>query len=74
MLQKEKPARKRTLNTGGGGAAFIRKTLAEFSSKGKIQRELVKDYAQRLIEREVETVDKSRVEKLKQTIETLTVS
>ena len=71
-FRKKKPARKRTLNTGGGGAAFIRKTLAEFSSKGKIQRELVKDYVQRLIEREVETVDKSRVEKLKQTIETLT--
>ena len=33
---------------------------------------MVRDYMQRLIEREVETVDKQRVEKLKETIDTLT--
>ena len=54
------------------GAAFIRKTLSEVSNRGKVQRELVKDYMERLIEREVETIDRSRVEKLKQTIDSLT--
>ena len=54
------------------GAAFIRKTLSEISTRGKVQRELVKDYLERLIKRDVETVDKSRVERLKETIDSLT--
>ena len=68
---KRKPAKKRTPLIHKG-AAFIRKTLSEISSKGKIQRQLTKDYMQRLIQKEVETVDRSRVERLKQTIDTLT--
>ena len=53
---KRKPAKKRTPLIHKG-AAFIRKTLSEISSKGKIQRQLTKDYMQRLIQKEVETVD-----------------
>ena len=68
---KRKPGKKRN-PVLLKGAAFIRKTLTEFSSRGKVQRDMVKDYMKRLIEREVETVDKQRAEKLKQTIDTLT--
>ena len=57
---KKKPARKSAPTVSSGGAAFIRKTLAEFSSKGKIQREMVKDYVQRLIEREVEKCSETK--------------
>ena len=53
------------------GAAMIRKTLQEVAAKGKLQRELIKDYMKRLMEREVEKLDNQRVEKLKQTMESL---
>lgn len=67
---KRRPRKKRDqLNKG---AAFIRKTLVEVSSRGKLQRELVRDYMQHLMERETEKLDLQRVEKLKQTIDTLT--
>ena len=68
---RRKPPRKKTLPVHKG-AAFIRKTLLEVSAKGKVQRELVKEYMQRLIQKEVESVDKSRVEELKKTIDNLT--
>ena len=68
---KRKPRRKRNRPVSRG-AAFIRKTLSAVAAQGKVQRELVKDYMHRLIAREVETLDKSRVEKLKQTIDSLT--
>ena len=54
------------------GAAFIRKTLSDFSSRGKIQREMIRDYMQRLVEKEVQKIDMSRVKVLKETIDMLT--
>ena len=68
---KRKPRKKRNI-TLHKGAAFIRKTLQDVSARGKIQRELIKDYMQRLVQKEVESVDKSKVEELKRTIDNLT--
>ena len=70
-FSKRKPRKKQTPRLNKG-AAFIRKTLLEVSSRGRVQRELVRDYLQHLLEKEVERMDKMRVEKLKQTIDTLT--
>ena len=70
-FSKRKPHKKKTPQVHKG-AAFIRKTLSDFSSRGKVQREMVKDYMQHLVEKEVQKLDRIRVEKLKKTIDMLT--
>ena len=71
--------KKRTVKIGGKegevespNALRIRMLLNELGKRGRIQREIVKTYQQRLIEKQAKRSEAIQTEKLRKTVETLT--
>ena len=57
---------------GGGIQAKIREVLREIAKRGKVQREIVRGYKERLIGKEASIMERRRARKLERTVESLT--
>ena len=58
---------------GGQQTLKIRMVLNEVGKRGKIQREIVKGYQQRLITKQASRIEKKTAEKVRKTVETLSI-
>ena len=67
-FKKKAPVNKQTMHPKNWRAELVRSVLNEVAKKGRIQREAIVFYRKRLFEWEINVLERSRVEKLKETL------